>query len=375
MNSSLKMYAALEGKKLDHFPVVAPYLSLFLRDHWEDITKKPSWKYHQWMLSEPSTHCQEYLNLHQQLAFDWVNPNWASTHEARRRLKVIRKEGDTYIYHQGKDTYTKQPENLHHLTAPPNEKSRVHDQQDIDEQVRILKAHEIDERGELDYIRGAVKLLGDSHFIATNISAPFYQCSEYVGLSRLFTLLYEDRELIEYLSNRLLEGIIERIRALANTGIDGIYVQNAMTTSDMISVEFFEIFVMPYLEEIIKEAERHNLKTVLYFFGGVADRIEQIVSLGADAINFEPSMKGYVNDIADIAQRIGDDTCLFGNINPYTVIELADEETLAEKIREQISVGRNLCQGGFVTSTGTSPITPGTSLARVKKYIEIAAGS
>jgi uroporphyrinogen-III decarboxylase len=81
-------------------------------------------------------------------------------------------------------------------------------------------------------------------------------------------------------------------------------------------------------------------------------------------------MKNYVNDLADIGGRLTGNTCLFGNIDPYGVLEKSSDEVLKQKVEEQAAIGRKVMNGRFIISTG-SPVTPRTSIERLRSYIDI----
>ncbi|NQT20223.1 MAG: hypothetical protein HQ592_11005, partial [Planctomycetes bacterium] len=96
--------------------------------------------------------------------------------------------------------------------------------------------------------------------------------------------------------------------------------------------------------------------------------LEQIASIGADGLSMETSMKGYVNDIGEIARAIGDRVSLFGNINPVSVLQNGTDAQLEAEVNRQAAAGR--AARGFIMCTG-SPVTPGTPLARVRRFIEL----
>ena len=196
----------------------------------------------------------------------------------------------------------------------------------------------------------------------------FWQCTGYVGETNLFSLLYDAPDLIAYLSEKLLARTIEQIRALALAGVDAVYIDDALTTCDMISVAFYERFSMPYVQAMVDEVHALGKRAVLIYFGGVADRVAQIASLGADALNVEASMKAFTNDLDAISAQVGERLCLWGNLDPVGVVQEGTEEMLRQAMAAQVAIGRRTRR--FITSTG-SPITPLTPLPRIQRFIEL----
>jgi uroporphyrinogen-III decarboxylase len=122
------------------------------------------------------------------------------------------------------------------------------------------------------------------------------------------------------------------------------------------------------MKAMVEEIHRLGHKAIIIYFGGIADRLDQIASIGADGLSMETSMKGYVNDIQEICRRIGRRVTIFGNVDPVGVLQDATDEELEAEMRRQASAGRQA--RGFVMCTG-SPITPSTPLRRVRRFIEL----
>jgi hypothetical protein len=238
MNSKDKMNAVFNGVNLSHFPVVVPYPDLLHRDQWEKITKQPYWTYFEWLKMEPEEHCKEYERFMEMLPFDWITPCWASSREDRENMEIIESEDGTCLVKE-RGIIREIPKDLHHLTPPPQEERLVYTREDIEEKVEVISAETLISLGHLDYIEEAVKSIGDKCFITAVISDTFAWCYEYVGISNLFTLLYEEPELIHYLSEKLLEKVTEEIRALGKVGVDGIFIEECLNTSEILSPPFF----------------------------------------------------------------------------------------------------------------------------------------
>jgi len=76
-----------------------------------------------------------------------------------------------------------------------------------------------------------------------------------------------------------------------------------------------------------------------------------------------------VNDIDEIARRVGDRVSLFANIDPVGVIERGSDADVVREVARQAEAGRRA--RGFLISPA-SPITPATPLTRVRQFIDIA---
>ena len=136
----------------------------------------------------------------------------------------------------------------------------------------------------------------------------------------------------------------------------------------MISVAHYERFSLPAMSALVDEIHRLGHKAIVIYFGGIADRLDQVASIGADGLLVETSMKTYINDIGDFTARIGDRTTLFGNIDPVGVIQNGSDEEMEAEIRRQVDAGRR--GRGFILSPA-SPLTPSTPIDRIQRFIEL----
>lgn len=337
MNSKQRVQAALEGRPVDRPPVTALYNFLVYADHFTELTGEPASQLQVWRHAPAVEHMRLYQRMVEAAPFELLQPlSWHS--------KVIPAEIPD---------------------SAPNETQIVHTKADIAEQVRIPKVTP----GANDYINAAVAEFGRDNFLITGgVIGTVYSCSRYVGMTRLFELMMDDPGLIDALCERILEQNLAEIHRVATAGGDAIYIDDATATCDMISVECYERFSLPYMKAMVSEIHRLKHKAILIYFGGIADRLEQIASIGADGLSCETSMKGFVNDLGHIARQIGDRVTLFGNLDPVAVVQDASDVELECAIRQQIEAAKPA--RGFITCTG-SPITPATSAARMRKFVEL----
>jgi uroporphyrinogen-III decarboxylase len=84
----------------------------------------------------------------------------------------------------------------------------------------------------------------------------------------------------------------------------------------------------------------------------------------------EESKKDFRIDIAEASEALGPDVCLFGNLDAIGLLEHGSDDDLRREVQRQMDVGRRR-RGRFVLSIG-SPVTPGTSVQRVRRYAALA---
>jgi len=373
MTSKEMVYASIEGKALEHYPVHTAYLMLAHADHWSELTGLQPVEFYKWLIADPEEHIKMYRHFAEKWPFDTFQPsNVYRTLAERENMEVVEKDNKIYYHHKKEDTYEYMNSNIHEngLSGHLVEERLVFDKNDVKEIVKIEKAETFIASGKNDYLQAAIKGVGDDKFIINGgILNTFYNCSHYVGLTNLFTLIYDEPELIHYLSERILEKNIEIIRAYAAAGGDAIYIDDATSTSDMISRATYEEFCLPYIKRAIDEIHHLGKKAVSIYFGGIQDRATAIASSGVDIVLMETKMKNFVNDYETVFKAMGGKVCLMGNLNPYDEIEILNDDELYLAIKKQVDVGRKY--GKFISCTG-SPLTPNTPASRIRKFVDIA---
>ncbi len=75
----------MNGVKVTEFPVVIPYLGIFLRDHWEEVTEIPWWAVR---AGDIETNLKVTRDLQERLAIDWVPAGGSSSRDWRAKQEV-----------------------------------------------------------------------------------------------------------------------------------------------------------------------------------------------------------------------------------------------------------------------------------------------
>ena len=358
-------------KQTDTYPIVAPYLMLSNADHWAEYTGRPIYEFYEWQWQEPEEHVKLYERFYESTPFDWMQPYPVSDTKARREMEIVFVDNQPFMRNKQTGDLKPVPKSIHDVgsNGAPNETRNILSIADIKGALPITNAGQIRESGDLDMQIAFCKRYGHEHFIVTGgVVNTFYSCTYHIGMTNLYQLLIDEPDFILELEKHLLEQNIETIRSLAMAGGDAIYIDDATATNDMISLDFYERFSLPFLREQVKEIKRLGKKAILIYFGGVADRLHQIASLNSDGLIIEASMKRYVNDVGMAASICGPNTVIFGNLNPLDV-EKQSEAWIEAELRRQAAAVRS--HAPFVVSTG-SPLTPGTSIDRMRAFINAA---
>lgn len=364
--------SALEGRPVHRMPVSVPYVCLYHIDHFTELTGLPLWKRLEWLYSEPTQYLELLKIMVSKAPFDLL---WA-LHSARPRserqdVEFVHKNGTVYIHYK-KENVWKQADTVDFYESwnTINETQKVFDLKDLREKIRPVSAEQMRQTGQNDYLDITVQHFGKDLFIVSGtLVGMIYESHLHLGLSNLLMMLVENPHFVDELCKRLLECKIEDIRRIASSGGDAIAIDDALATCDMISVKHYQRFCLPYLQQMVQEIHRLGFKAILIYFGGIADRLEHIADTGADGLIMETTMKNYVNDIDQIAEKIGKRITLFGNIDPVRIMQDGTDQELYAEMQRQAAAGRKA--RGFIMSTG-SPITPQTPLSRVLQFIEWA---
>lgn len=372
MTSKERVHAALEGRPVDRFPVAAPYCPLNFDDHFAEATGEPDWRWHAWVNApDDEAYLRCFRRCVEAMPFEMLQPHaWSQPREWRRRQEYLLHDGRPCRHDRQTDEWQPLPlpnRSVHRHEYTVVERRTVFDRADADAQMTTAPAEAAIAEGRLDFVRAVVAEYGGTEFVLSGgMDGCFWACQPYVGPMGLLTMAIEEPRLLDYMVAKALEQRVESVRFLAAAGGDGIYVDDAFATSEMISLKHYERFCVPTTRALVEEIHRHGHKAILIYYGGVMDRLEQIASLGADGLVVEASMKGYHNDIEAIVDAVGDRLTLFANIHPVEVIQGASDEMLRAEVARQATAGRRA--RGFILGPA-HPITPGTGISRIQAFI------
>lgn len=368
-----KILAAFEPEGSSDIGAVACYDGIFLRDHWRALTNVSWW--HAWsgVKEEEDAWVGDYQK---NCGLDWLTVKPCRPRVDRPHMRYQRRDNGVWALNTQTGDETRLTEPIPGGPNTPSAASKYtlfdsppETRSEIDRLVPIAHPFDADAfrgRGQQDTsvgIRESTELLTYGH-----VASPLWGLYNTLGYEWMMVFLAEDPGLAAYAGRRLLSLSVERIKLIETMGADAVWIEECLT--DQISPKLFGDLNVPLVRRCVEEIHDRGMKSIYYYCGNPHDRLDLILDCGADAIHFEETKKNFTIDIENVVDQVDGRCVVFGNIDAIDLLPNGSRDELELEIRRQIRAGRR--NGGrFVLSTG-SPITPGTSVGRVRFYTDTA---
>lgn len=175
-------------------------------------------------------------------------------------------------------------------------------------------------------------------FLYGHIPAPVWSLYGLFGYEGMMMVLAQNPWLALHACGRIGHNTAQRIRMIAALGADAVWIEECL--ADQICPGAYLDVNVPMVQECVREIRESGMKSICYFCGNPADRLDSILAAGADALHFEEGKKGFHLDIADLAEQIAGRAVLFGKLDAINLLEHRPEEDLRSEIRRQLDAGR-----------------------------------
>ena len=374
MTGRERIEAALSAGGSRETPAVICYESIYFRDHWEALTSQPWWSVH--------SHDIDLQLAWLRQAFARTPQDWfhlpALPPKSQRAATVIEQRGGE-VFRVDRRTGSEQrlrrpriggwdPQGMSRHVEPPRLPETI---DEVDRAVpppEPFDARRFRAEGRGDLAAAMLDEFGQQRFPMGYTNGPLWSCYFVWGFEGLMTLVADHPLLVARACERFLPRLVRPIREAAALEAAGVWIEDCLT--DMISPAAFETLNAPLLRRLIEEIRSLGMKSVYYYCGDPAGKWDQLFSLGADALSLEEGKKGFRIDIEEVAERAAGRCALLGNLDAVGVLADGTDEQLRREIARQIAAGR--ANGGrFIMSLG-SPVTPGTTVERVRRYLDLA---
>ncbi len=377
MTGREKIVAAFSADGAREVPATICYEGIIVRDHWSEVTDNPWWYQYSAKLDEQLAWRRDFLH---KTGCDWICANEFFSREEQARLEIQERPDGVFQV----DPATGNEERL----APPTVSgtntacatSRRSDlanlpesKEDIDQllpepklvDLEIVR-REVRESGRADLARAIIENF--DVFPIAHVGSPLWNLYGLWGYEGMMVLIATRPDLAELAARRGLISAVNAVRRAAARGVQAIWIEECLT--DQISPAAFAKLNVPLVRELCEAIGASGMKSIYYYCGGAMDRLDLLLDTKPDALSLEESKKDFTIDIEEVCEYVHGRCTVLGNLDAMGLLEHGSEVELRAEINRQIKAGRN--NGSrFIMSLG-SPVTPGTPVARVRLYHDLA---
>jgi len=379
MNSKERMLAALRAEPVDMLPVAPIYLHLYLA---EEIRRRALAGYREWIGDQTQIPMepQRVADIQSQALVEaWESlgeiPDWISI----RLLPpsdwlaqcILQRNGDRLWRVHAPSGEREE------LSAPVVETDSTTDrwaralpasEAEVEALVPVLAAEELLNNGSLAMGNRLVESRGERLFVCGTMGSPFWRCYSILGFQGLMTMPHDNPKMLHRLLQRQTEALVSLARGFAALGAHGVFIEECLTSADLISPRVYDEFVFSYDQVLLGELRKLGLPSILYVCGDVIPRLYRLVELAPTALGVEESKKGFEVNLADVAGAVGDRLVLFGNLDATQIMHWSDAE-MAAQIARQVRAARRA--RAFIVSMG-SPFPLDTPRERIAAFMRAA---
>jgi len=371
VTGSERIEAALSPGGTPQLPAVICYEDIFIRDHWGELTDLP-W----WHADDPDVERQLAWRSEAmaKLGQDWFEVPGCLPRADRMRLATVVRGGDVFLRDAASGAERRlEPPVVGGWSRPVTVGSLEPPRTPRDVERCIPRVAErspdaIRASGETDLAGRLLAGVGSTLHPIAHVSSPFWCCFGLWGFEDLMTAVADTPGLVRQACDRFLAREIAEVKHAAVRGARSIWIEDCLT--DMLDPGSFSRLDAGPVAALVREIHARGLAAIHYFCGDPSGKWDAILSTGADALSLEESKKGFTIDIDEVVERAAGRTYVLGNLDAITLLEHGSDAELEREVGRQVRAGRR--NGGrFIVSTG-SPVTPGTTLARVRRFLELA---
>ncbi|MFC2156375.1 uroporphyrinogen decarboxylase family protein [Acidobacteriota bacterium] len=194
--------------------------------------------------------------------------------------------------------------------------------------------------------------------------SPFSLACQLMGIENIMQSLVLDPEPLKKLMDRCTEYCVVYGTALAEGGAD--MLSTGDSPAGLIGRQKYREIALPYEQKVFRTLkEKTDLPLSLHICGNCTHILEDMAESGADILEID-----HLVGLDQACQKVPPEITLWGNIDPVSVLELGDPETVLNTIRQTVETIRGHGRNRFVLSSGctVTPCTPQENLAILCSY-------
>ncbi len=231
-----------------------------------------------------------------------------------------------------------------------------------EDEVKALPLPDVREDGRLPLILGVAEKLvqspGRQVPVLGLVEGPFTTSSRILGAEKMMKALIKNRPMVERLTEKVNQLLIHFGRALRQIGIDGWIIADPVSSSTMISPQFYLKFVLPHLKDLI---EKVGIPTILHVCGNTMPILPLMAETGAKVLSLDQCM-----DLALARETLASRCGIGGNVDPIHTLLLGTPDDVR---RETLKCLKQGGKKGYLLMAGCA-VPPNTPLENLKAMIE-----
>ena len=228
---------------------------------------------------------------------------------------------------------------------------------DVSQQGRLLKM--------IESLKRVKDRIGEEVFIVGCFDqSPFSLACQLMGIENIMQSLVLDPEPLNKLMDRCADYCITYGTALSKGGAD--MLSTGDSPAGLIGKQKYRKIALPYEQKVFTALkEKTGLPLSLHICGNSTHILGDMTESGADILEID-----HLVDLEQACQIVSPEITLWGNIDPVSVLEQGDRETVLNKIQQSVETIRVHGRNRFVLSTGctVTPCTPRENLAILCSY-------
>lgn len=197
-----------------------------------------------------------------------------------------------------------------------------------------------------------------------------FEFSHYLyGLDNLLMDYIEAPDFVHELARMIIDYKIELAETAIDLGADAIVSGDdyAHRHAPIMSVEHFEEYSLPYIEELVTAVHRKGVPHIKHTDGDIWSILGQMVDVGIDAIDPIEPIAGM--DIGEVKQCYGDRLAVIGNVDCTEILTHASIDEVVDAVKETIAKASP--GGGHILASSNS-IHPGVKPENYRAMVEAA---
>ncbi|MBN2110421.1 MAG: MtaA/CmuA family methyltransferase [Methanosarcinaceae archaeon] len=234
------------------------------------------------------------------------------------------------------------------------------------EDIDKLKGYSLD-HGRVGVICDAVRILTDKYGselpMIGSMLGPF-SLAQHLNGDDWFMAIFTDEAFVLALMDFTTDFNIAYAKKIVENGADTMVIIDPTASAQLIGVEYYEKFVVPFHRKICDSMHELGVPVVLHICGDTTQGLTLMESSGIDAISIDQNV-----DIATALSKVKK-SLIVGNLDPVNVLWNKTPEIVREESRKVLDAGVDLLVPGcgLVSKTPTENLQAMIEMAKNHAY-------